>query len=74
MDQRFQQFITAEVVPLLRAALRESAEMRAAVQVLTDRVETLTSELAEGELAELRRLASRALRTIEAHRREEVSP
>ena len=29
MDQRFQQFITAEVVPLVRAALREGAEVRA---------------------------------------------
>ena len=72
MDQTFQQFITAEVVPLVRAALRESAEVRATLQVLTDRVETLTAELAEGELAELRRLAGRALRAIEARQREEI--
>ena len=66
MDQSIQQFITSEVVPLVRAALRESAEVRAAVQTLTERVETLTAELAEGEIAELRRLAARALRTLEA--------
>ena len=50
----------------MRAALREAAEVRAAVQTLTERVETLTAELAEGEIAELRRLAGRALRTLEA--------
>ena len=72
MDQRVQQFITAEVVPLMRAVLREGAEVRATLQVLTDRVETLTAELAEGELAELRRLAGRALRAIEAQQREEA--
>ena len=74
MDQTFQQFITAEVVPLVRAALREGAEVRAALQVLTDRVETLTAELAEGEPAELRRIASRVLRVLEARRIEEVAP
>ena len=65
MDQTVQQFITSELVPLVRAALREGAEVRAAVQTLTERVETLTAELAEGEIAELRRLAGRALRTLE---------
>ena len=66
MDQSIQQFITSELVPLVRAALREGAEVRAAVQTLTERVETLTAELAEGEITELRRLATRALRTLEA--------
>src|SRR5262249_58629560 len=66
MDQTIQQFITSELVPLVRAALREGAEVRAAVRTLTERVETLTAELAEGEVAELRKLVGRALRTLEA--------
>jgi hypothetical protein len=65
MDQAVRELITSELVPLVRAALREAAEVRAAVQNLTDRVDTLTAELAEGELAELRKLAGRALRTLE---------
>ena len=65
MDQAARELITSELVPLVRAALREAAEVRAAVQNLTDRVDTLTAELAEGELAELRKLAGRALRTLE---------
>ena len=65
MNQTVEQLITAELVPLVRAALTEGAEVRAALQVLADRVDTLTAELAEGELAELRKLAGRALRTLE---------
>jgi hypothetical protein len=65
MDQDVRQLITSEVVPLVRAALREAAEARAAAQTLADRIETLIAELAEGELAELRKLAGRALRTLE---------
>ena len=68
MNQTVEQFITAELVPLVRAALTEGAEVRAALQVLADRVDTLTAELAEGELSELRRLASRAVRTLEVAR------
>jgi hypothetical protein len=37
MDQAVRQFITSELVPLVRAALREVAEVRAAVQTLTER-------------------------------------
>ena len=65
MNQTVEQLITAELVPLVRAALTEGAEVRAALQVLADRVDTLTAELAEGELSELRRLAGRAIRAIE---------
>jgi len=60
-----EEFITAELVPLVRAALTEGAEVRAALQVLADRVDTLTAELAEGELGELRKLAGRAIRALE---------
>ena len=65
MNQTVEQFITAELVPLVRAALTEGAEVRAALQVLADRVDTLTAELAEGEVSELRRLAGRAVRALE---------
>ena len=65
MNQTVEQLITAELVPLVRAALTEGAEVRAALQVLADRVDTLTAELAEGELSELRRLAGRAIRALE---------
>jgi hypothetical protein len=47
--------------------LREATELRAAVQVLTERIEALTIELTDGELAELRRLAGAMLRTLAAH-------
>ena len=66
MNQTVEHFITAEVVPLVRAALTEGAEVRAALQILADRMDTLTAELAEGELSELRRLVGRAVRALEA--------
>ena len=65
MNQTVEQLITAELVPLVRAALTEGAEVRAALQVLADRVDTLTAELAGGELSELRRLVGRAIRALE---------
>jgi hypothetical protein len=57
--------ITNEIVPVVRAALRELTELRGAVQLLGERVETLTTELAEGGLPELIRLAADALRTLD---------
>jgi len=68
VNQTVEQFITAELVPLVRAALTEGAEVRAALQVLADRVDTLTAELAEGEVSELRRLVGRAIRALEVAR------
>jgi hypothetical protein len=65
VNQTVEQFITAELVPLVRAALTEGAEVRAGLQLLADRVETLTTELAEGEVSELRRLVGRAVRALE---------
>ena len=65
MNHTVEQLITAELVPLVRAALTEGAEVRGALQVLADRVDTLTVELAEGELSELRRLVGRAIRALE---------
>lgn len=56
-------WVTFEVIPLVRAALKEAAELIGALQALSRQVEQLTVELAEGEARELRRLAATALRT-----------
>lgn len=67
MDRSITDVIIHEVIPVVRVALRETTELRAAVQLLGERIEALTSELAEGGLPELIRLAAGALRTLEAH-------
>ena len=67
MQRSITEVVTLEVIPVVRAALRETTELRAAVQVLAERVDALTAELAEGELAELRRLAGAALRMLETN-------
>jgi hypothetical protein len=63
MPQSLEELVTFDVIPLVRTALKETAELTGAVQILTQRVEELTAELAEGEITELRRLISNALRT-----------
>ena len=55
-----------EVMRLIRHALREARDLTAAIQVLADRVDRLTAELAEGELLELTKLAAQALRALDA--------
>jgi hypothetical protein len=60
--------ITNEIVPVVRVALRETIELRAAVQLLSERIDALTTELADGGLPELIRLAAGALRTIDTER------
>ena len=67
MDRSITDVITREVVPVVRVALRETTELRAAVQLLGERIEALTAELAEGGLPELIRLAAGALRALDAH-------
>ena len=67
MDPSITTLITNEIVPVLRVALCETTELRAAVQLLGERIDALTSELAEGGLPELIRLAAGALRTYETH-------
>jgi len=62
MPQSFVDLMSFDVIPLVRTALKETAELTGAVQVLTQRVEELTTELVEGEVKELRRLAAAALR------------
>ena len=65
MERSVTEIVTQEVIPVVRAALRETTELRAAMQVLAERMDALTAELAEGELAELRRLADSALRMLD---------
>ena len=65
MNRDIEQIVTHEVIPVLRETLRETTELRGAVQVLADRVDRLTGELAEGELLELTRLAARAVKAFE---------
>ena len=65
MPQSFAELVTFEVVPLVRTALKETAELIGAVQILSRRVEELTTELVDGELTELRKLATVALRAFE---------
>jgi hypothetical protein len=61
------EIVKDDVIPIVRAMLREATELRAAVQVLTERIEALTTELADGELSELRRLAGAMLRILTTH-------
>ena len=65
MNRDIAELVTHEVIPVVRAALRETAELRGAVQVLAERVDRLTGELAEGELLELTKLVARGLRVFE---------
>lgn len=62
MPQSIEDLVLLDVIPLVRTALKETAELTGAVQILTQRIEELTAELAEGEVGELRRLVATALR------------
>ena len=66
MDRETVDLVTQDVIPVIRVVMREAIELRAAVQLLADRVETLTAELAGGELRELVRLAEIAARALVA--------
>jgi len=65
MNRDIEQVVTHDVIPAVRAALRETAELRGAVQVLAARVEELTGELAYGALLELTKLGAQALRLLD---------
>ena len=54
-----------EIMRMIRSALREARDLTTAIQVLADRVDRLTGELAEGELLELTKLAAQVLRAFE---------
>jgi hypothetical protein len=66
MDRATAELLTHDIVPVVRVLLREATELRGAVQLLADRVETLTSELADGSLYELKELAAVAVRALDA--------
>jgi hypothetical protein len=65
MDHVTAELLTHDVIPAVRVLLRETTELRGAVQLLADRVESLTTELAEGDLHELARLAGQAVRALD---------
>ena len=65
MERPITDVITREVMPVVRVALRETTELRAAVQLLGERIDALTADLTEGGLSELIRLAAGALRRLE---------
>ena len=67
MERPITDVITREVMPVVRVALRETTELRAAVQLLGERIDALTADLTEGGLSELIRLAAGALRRLETH-------
>src|SRR5439155_23584317 len=67
MERPITEVITREVMPVVRVALRETTELRAAVQLLGERIDALTEDLTEGGLSELIRLAAGALRRLETH-------
>ena len=68
MDPQLIALITNEIVPVVRVVLRETTELRAALQLLGERLEALTTELADGGLPELIRLVRSALREDDTHR------
>jgi hypothetical protein len=65
MDRATTELLTHDVIPVVRVLLRETTELRGAVQLLADRIESLTTELAEGGLHELARLAGQAVRALD---------
>ncbi len=65
MDRVTEVLLTHEIIPVVRVLLRETTELRGAVQVLADRVESLTAVLADGGLHELTRLAAVAARALD---------
>jgi len=58
MDRSLAYLLVFDVIPLARTILKETAELTAALQGLARDVQQLTTELAEGELREARKLLS----------------
>ncbi len=65
MEPTLADLVTLELIPLVRGTLKVTAELTLALARLTERVDHLTAELAEGELRELRKLVVHALRALE---------
>jgi hypothetical protein len=62
MNADIHSMLVRDIVPVVRATLCETAELRGAVQVLSERLGRLTDELGHGELVELARAVAHALR------------
>ena len=56
MERSLADLVVFDVIPLVRTALKETAELTAALQGLAHQIQQLTTELAEGELREARKL------------------
>ena len=56
MERSLADLVVFDVIPLARTALKETAELTAALQGLARELQQLTTELAEGELPEVRKL------------------
>ena len=56
MDRSLADLFFFEVIPLVRTALKETAELTASLQGLAHELQQLTGELAQGELPEVRKL------------------
>ena len=65
MERSLADLVVFELIPVVRAALKETAELTLALDRLAERVDHLTAELAEGELRELRTVLVHALRAFE---------
>jgi len=65
MERSIADLVVFELIPVVRAALKETAELTLALDRLAERVDHLTAELAEGELRELRTVLVHALRAFE---------
>ena len=56
MDRSLADLVVFDVIPLVRTALKETAELTASLQGLAHQIEQFTTELGEGELPEVRKL------------------
>ena len=56
MDRPLADLVVFDVIPLVRTALKETAELTASLQGLARELQQLTGELAQGELPEVRKL------------------
>ena len=56
MDRSLADLVVFDVIPLVRTALKETAELTASLQGLAHELQQLTGELAGGELPEVRML------------------
>ncbi len=65
MEPTLADLVTLELIPLVRGTLKVTAELTLALARLAERVDSLTAELAEAELRELRTLVVHALRALE---------